>query len=374
MFGTTTVLSLLLTTATAFPISWPRIVARDYTPTQLAQGTNFFFDSLHLETQCSPGQIACVDSNLAKCSPEGNWEITPCTGNTTCLAVPSSDNGLLVQCMLYTDAQAAIGDENVSVDQGVQQAPMNTATAVASPSATETATPTESASESASESAPTDATPTDSEDPNATCTDGAEEPEATETQTITVILTPNPTESGAFITSTLTGDASEPTETTSIPEPSDGEIATETGSDGASLPAVTPTESSPAAEPTCTETPEDGSEPEETYTETDPTETESSPADEQPTDASSSDEQPTETSSTEEAAPTDAAPTDAAPSSSSSSEAATLTIAPGFNPAPSPPANASAPEVIVGGTHFVPAAAAPSATPAAKMMRVRRSS
>lgn len=369
MFTTTTLTLLLATSANAFPI-WSRFVARDATtPAQLAQGTNFFFDSLHLEDQCTSGQIACISSNLAKCSPEGNWEITPCTGNSTCLAVPSSDNGVLVQCMLFTDAQAAIGEDNVSVDQGITSAPMNTATAIASPTE---ATPTESATDSASESAPTDAptdaTPTDAPiDPSSTCT---EEPEATETETITVILVPNPTESGAFVTSTLEPSVTEPafTEEPTVTGTDAVVAPTESSSSDEAAPTDEPTSTDGATEPTCTETPEEPTETDgaEEPTETDgaeePTETDGA---EQPTDEAPTDEAPTDESSSE--APTDEISTESA----SATDGVTLTIAPGFTPEPTPTgSSSSAPEVIVGGTHFIPA---PSPSAPAKMRRVRRS-
>jgi len=361
MFTTTTLTLLLATSANAFPI-WSRFYTRDASsPAQLAQGSNFFFDSLHIEDQCTPGQIACISSNLAKCAPEGNWEITPCSGNNTCLAVPSSDNGVLVQCMLFTDAQAAIGEDSVSVDQGITEAPMNTATAVATPTATESASSTDAPTDSAPTDAPTDATPTDTNtDPSSTCT---EEPEATETETITVILVPNPTESGAFVTSTLEPSVTEPVEEPSV-----------TGTDAVVAPTDEPTSTDGASEPTCTETPEeptetetDGSEePTESTEEPAPTDTEGA----EPTDSTDAPEEPTEDAPSD--APTDAseapAPTDEITTeSASATDGVTLTIAPG-SPAPSP--TASVPEVIVGGTHFIPS---PSPSAPAKMRRVRRS-
>lgn len=74
---------------------------------ELAQGANFFFKSLTIESACSrefffclvsmrhsdksgtASQIACIGNGLAICSPESDWEVQLCfTPNTSCFATP----------------------------------------------------------------------------------------------------------------------------------------------------------------------------------------------------------------------------------------------------------------------------------------------
>jgi hypothetical protein len=358
------------------------VVKRADTPAQLAQGSNFYFQSLHLESACTPGQFACVGGNVATCSPEANWEISPCADGTQCYAVPDATfvSGVNVQCMTETDAQTAIteagGNGNVSEYFDVNEAPFSgtvdpSTEPSESPSDTPSETPTESPSSTDEQPTPTESqdpnatcipddesgddqdgddqdgsvetastdipeftaslgepVPTESADPNATCTEEPEEPVATET--ITLILVPNPTESGVYETSTLTGELPAATE-----EPS---TETESASATSEAASVEPTES-----PSCTESYDAPSE--------------SAPASE-------------ETTSTEEPIQTE--------SGSNSSDVpspTTLTIAPDFtsapvNPGSTPSSSSAVPEVNVVGNHQIPAT--PSQSPGVVKKRMEK--
>jgi hypothetical protein len=346
------------------------VVKRADTPAQLAQGSNFYFQSLHLESACTPGQIACVDGNVATCSPEANWEISPCPSGTQCYAIPDASfvSGLNVKCTTESEAQTAIteagGNGTVSEYFDVNEAPFSGTVdpSTESPSDAPSDTPTDSASSTEEQPTPTESeqpqdpnatcipddesgddqdgddqdgsvetastdipeftaslgesipTPTESADPNATCTEEPEEPVATET--ITLILVPNPTESGVYETSTLTGE----------------------------LPAATETESA-TSEAVSVE------QPIETCTES-PSET--APATE-------------ETSSTEEPIQTE--------SGSDVPSPTTLTIAPDFTSVPvnngsTPSSSSAVPDVNVVGGHFIPAT--PSQSPGVVKKRMEK--
>jgi hypothetical protein len=279
------------------------LARRDLTSAQLAQGSNEFFKSLLFEDVCTPGQVACINNNTASCSGEGNWEITPCTGGTTCLALPvdststsTSNSTVVVECTNPATALTAIeqagGSQDLAVNFSVTAAPFNatvTATPTASstnssssfgfvPTATDsstdaptstdngtapTSTCTDDGSYDGSDDGPNDGetdseTPTPtlgadvptgtdaSTDPTGTC---SEDPEPTETEFITVIAFPNPTNSSQFSYSTIeptetdssnstdatpTTDAygSYPTDSTDVPAPTD--------SGNSTLPDVSP--------------------------------------------------------------------------------------------------------------------------------------
>jgi hypothetical protein len=281
------------------------LARRDLTSAQLAQGSNEFFKSLLFEDVCTPGQVACINNNTASCSGEGNWEITPCTGGTTCLALPvdststsTSNATVVVECTNPATALTAIeqagGSQDLAVNFSVTAAPFN---------ATVTATPTASSTNSSSSfgfvptatdpsgDAPTSTTTDNSTAPTSTCTDDgsydgsddgpndgetdsetptptlgadvptgtdastdptgtcSEDPEPTETEFITVVAFPNPTNSSQFSYSTVeptetnssnstdatpTTDAygSSPTDSTDVPAPTD--------SGNSTLPDVSP--------------------------------------------------------------------------------------------------------------------------------------
>lgn len=409
MFSTSTstavtaALLLASSTVNAIPI-WSRIAAlavraQPSTPAEQAQGTNFFFDSLHLEDSCTTGQVACISSQLANCSPEGNWEITPCTGNNTCLAVPASDNtGVFVGCMLFADAQTLIGSDQVSVDFGVSTSPQGNVTGPAPIDTTSTesasdSVPTDTPTDGPTDSVPTDAptatdvptdtsepTPTDvptdssapTNDPTSTCTDDVPEPTETEYETITVVIRPDPTQSGEFTTETLL-----PTDSSSEPAPT--QSPTEVPS-----PDVSGSDSAPTESPTCTEQPTETGEPV-----VEPTESSSSSDELAPTDPISYGPDPTDSISTESgvAPPADPTTTTTATSTGTTQETGqTLTVPPNFslpttttattptpanNLAPGPSGTPSQPpagvDISVIGTHPTPSPAR------ARMMKVRRS-
>ncbi|CAG7851335.1 SubName: Full=Related to cell surface flocculin-Saccharomyces cerevisiae {ECO:0000313/EMBL:CCA70272.1} [Serendipita indica DSM 11827] len=341
---------------------------------QLAQGTNFYFTTLHLEDACSPGQVACVSGNYATCSGEGNWEITPCTSGTTCLATPaSSPSGISIQCTSQETAQSSIqnagGNPNTLVaDFHVTDAPFSADTVASSSSsapastatesssapadtASSTASPTDAPTESASateSSASSTCTPDDEEDdgtiadsststasptatetvdPSSTCTE-----EPVETETITVIVVPVPSSTGVYSTTTLFPEQPEPTVVgTDVPVPT--ESSTDVSSSTESSSESVPTESSSSSE-------------EPSYTEPAPTES-----------SSSSSSVPTESSSSSEAP----APTESSSSSESVMTVTTIFVDPGLSiPAlPTGTGGASTPVAIpvvsVVGTHTVPA-------------------
>ncbi|PVF96401.1 hypothetical protein CPB86DRAFT_510560 [Serendipita vermifera] len=311
------------------------VVKRADTPAQLAQGSNFYFQSLHLESACTPGQFACVGGNVATCSPEANWEISPCADGTQCYAVPDATfvSGVNVQCMTETDAQTAIteagGNGNVSEYFD-------------SPSDTPSETPTESPS-----STDEQPTPTESQDPNATCIpddesgddqdgddqDGSVETASTDIPEFTASLgEPVPTES-ADPNATCTEEPEEPVAATEEPS-----TETESASATSEAASVEPTES-----PSCTESYDAPSE--------------SAPASE-------------ETTSTEEPIQTE--------SGSNSSDVpspTTLTIAPDFtsapvNPGSTPSSSSAVPEVNVVGNHQIPAT--PSQSPGVVKKRMEK--
>ncbi|KAG8815015.1 hypothetical protein FRC19_001335, partial [Serendipita sp. 401] len=283
------VFTLVLATATianAFPLfrreaAPVELIRRAENSGQLAQGSNFYFQSLHIEDACTPGQVACVSGNYATCSGEANWEITPCASGTTCFATPAdSTSGVTVQCTTQDAATAEInsagGDSNIAADfhvvvapfhadtvpSATESAPSATETPIVtesgsategassdSPSATETETPAPTETcipeegdgepeEDSTVSAPTEPTETETPSPTETCTEEPEEP--LETETITVVLIPVPSQSGVYSTTTLF--PSEPTEAPS---------ATESASSSASetvIPEPTPaSDSAPAS-------------------------------------------------------------------------------------------------------------------------------
>jgi len=357
------------------------VVKRDnLNSTQFAQGTNFFFSTLLLEAECTPGQVACIDGKTATCSAEANWEVTPCSGNTTCFAIPASsdptDDSVVVKCLTQEDAATAFGTTNFSEDFQITAAPFNSL--IPDPSSSDSNTDVPSATDSftdvpsATDSSTDVPTSTDASIPDPTCT---EDPEATETETITVIAIP------------IGGDNStDYSFSTVFPDPTDTEVdsdtatATETATDPV-IPTATQVDSptttdcagvtyQPTSLTTCDDvatlygiTSDDVSSNNQfvdcnniwAYTVL------CLPEGATPSDNGSSTDAPTPTAD----GSSDPAPTDSSASSTDDAAPTTLVV---------PPANvAPAPEVSIVDTHVIPASSSIVPPANLKMRKVRRS-
>jgi len=392
------------------------IQRRDLTGAQLAQGTNAFFGTLLLEDVCTPGQVSCINNNTATCSGEGNWEITPCTGTSTCVALPAStdpsNTDLVVKCEDPASAITAIeqagGSQELSVDFSVDTAPFNATIVDNTPAPTDDGSvPTDSEVPTATDSFTDVPTTTDSSAPDATCTgddgsddgsndgsddgsnDGSDDGSDDGTPEFTQSLggdIPTGTDAATDPTATCSDDVSEPTITEfitviAIPDPTD--------SNQISYSTIEPadaTETLSYEDPTPTDVPTDGT--------TDsillPTETVSTSTEDPngsdanvpvPTDSASTtvpcafpEPQVTSSDSTDVPTdtPTDAAPTDVPTTTTSvdSGEPTTLSVPADFSIVSGP-----VPDINTVGTFAIPA---PSVTPAPARRRsmqkkVRRS-
>jgi hypothetical protein len=73
-----------------------------------AQQLNAKFATLTPESQCNPGEIACVQSAFAQCVG-GKFVSTPCAGGTICAALPLvNKSGTVVTCTTQSDAISRI--------------------------------------------------------------------------------------------------------------------------------------------------------------------------------------------------------------------------------------------------------------------------
>ncbi|EIN08910.1 hypothetical protein PUNSTDRAFT_120434 [Punctularia strigosozonata HHB-11173 SS5] len=73
-----------------------------------AQALNAKFTSLASTDSCTDGEEACVSGSFAQCVT-GAWALTPCTGGTTCVALPLVNKaGTSITCDTQADAETRI--------------------------------------------------------------------------------------------------------------------------------------------------------------------------------------------------------------------------------------------------------------------------
>ncbi|CAG8971177.1 hypothetical protein HYALB_00010177 [Hymenoscyphus albidus] len=122
---------------TILPLPAPTSLTPDDVKENLAaaQGFNQIFASLTASSPCTPGAIACVNSNVGNCDASRKFVLSPCDTGSSCYALPMTDTqGVYVGCANNESAKKILGDAAGPTSTGGSILPIPSVTSIASTS------------------------------------------------------------------------------------------------------------------------------------------------------------------------------------------------------------------------------------------------